>query len=442
MNGFLPPPTIIEQVRIVDPARAIDEIGTIIVEDGKIVAAGADARNQGHPNGAQIIDGSGLTAIPGLVDMRVHIGEPGAEHRETIRSAAAAAVAGGVTSLVMMPDTRPVIDDVALVEFVLRTMREIGTARIYPAAAITTALAGAQMTEIGNLRDAGAVLFTDGRKTIADAAVMRRAMTYARDFGALIDHASADSALTGSGVMNEGLLASLLGLPGIVREAELLPLERDLRLVRLTGARYHAAKISCAMSAAAIASAKAEGLDVTAGASINHLTLNENDIGEYRTFFKLAPPLRSEDDRRAMVNALADGTIDVICSDHDPQDVDTKRLPFAEAEDGAIGLETLLSAALRLHHAGDVPLMRLIDSLSTAPARRLGLNAGSLAPGAPADIAIVDLDEPFLLDATQLRSKSKNTPFEDARLTGRVQRTIIGGQTVFALHAANHGALA
>lgn len=423
---------VYHNARIVDPSRGLDETGTLIVTDGVITACGADARNQGMPESATTIDCAGLTLIPGLVDMRVHVEEPGGEHRETIASACEAAAAGGVTSIVMMPDTHPVIDDVALVEFVLRTARETGTVRVHPAAAITVGLAGAEMTEIGNLKAAGAVMFTDGRATIANAAVMRRAMTYARDFGAVIAHHTADEELIGRGVMNEGLFASLLGLPGIPREAELLPLERDLRLARLTGVAYHAAKISCAMSADAVRAAKGEQLDVTAGASINHLSLNENDVGEYRTFFKLAPPLRHEDDRLAMVEALRDGTLDIICSDHDPQDVDTKRLPFAEAEDGAVGLETMLSAALRLYHSDEVPLMRLIEAMSTAPARRLGLDAGSLAPGAPADFALVDLDAPFVLDPADLKSLSKNTPFDGARFSGRPVRTVVGGRTVFA----------
>ncbi len=422
--------TVITHARIVDPSRALDEIGTIIITDGRIAACGASEMNQGIPDGAEVIDGAGLVAIPGLVDLRTHVGEPGSEHRETIRSAALAAAAGGVTSFVMMPDTDPVIDDVALVEFVLRTAREIDLVRILPAAAITLGLKGSEMTEVGNLLAAGAVMFTEGRGTIANAAVMRRAMTYGRDFGALIAHCTTDADLAGHGVMNEGLFASLLGLSGIPREAELLPLERDLRLARLTGAKYHAAKISTAMSADAIARAKGEGLSVTAGVSINNVALNENDIGEYRTFFKLTPPLRHEDDRQAIIAALADGTIDAIVSDHDPQDVDTKRLPFAEAEDGAIGLETMLPAGLRLVHNGDLPLMRLVELMSTGPARIIGLDAGSLAPGRLADITLVDIEEPWVLDPARLRSLSKNTAFDEARFTGRVKQTIVGGRTI------------
>ncbi|WP_425418642.1 dihydroorotase [Oricola indica] len=423
---------VYRNARIVDPSRGVDEIGTLFVVDGKIAAAGARALNQGAPEGADVRDCTGLTIIPGLVDTRVFIGEPGGEHRETIASASAAAAAGGVTSLVMMPDTDPVIDDVALVEFVLRTARETPKTRIFPAAAITKGLKGSEMTEIGILLDAGAVMFTDGRQTIANAAVMRNAMRYARDFGAVIAHETQDANLSAGGVMNEGLFASWLGFSGIPREAELLPLERDLRLAALTGANYHAAKISTAMSADVIRTARDRGLAVSAGVSINHLSLNETDIGEYRTFFKLSPPLRHEDDRRAMVEALKDGTIDVIVSSHDPQDVDTKRLPFSESADGAVGVETMLSAGLRLVHNGDVSLSRLIEAMSTAPAKLIGIEAGTLAPGAAADFAIVDLDMPWVLDAESLHSRSKNTAFDGARFSGRVTETVVAGNRVYS----------
>ena len=425
--------TIFQQARIVDPSRGLDEIGSVIVGGKGIVAAGADALNQGAPEGAKIIDCAGKAIIPGLVDGRVFIGEPGAEHRETIASASLAAAAGGVTSIVMMPDTDPVIDNVALVEFVLRTARDTAIVNVFPAAAVTKGLEGREMTEFGLLREAGAVAFTDGRHTISNSLTMRRALTYARDFGAVIAHETQDRHLAGSGVMNEGLYASWLGLSGIPREAEAIPLERDLLLARLTRGRYHAAKISTGLSAAAIARAKADGADITAGVSINHLSLNENDIGEYRTFFKLSPPLRDEDDRQAMIAAVRDGTVDVVVSSHDPQDVDTKRLPFSDAADGAIGLETLLGVALRLHHNGEIPLLRLIEVLSTAPARLFGLPGGTLKPGANADLAVVDLDEPWIVQEQAIRSRSKNTCFEGARLQGRVLQTMVAGRTVFSM---------
>lgn len=424
--------TVFERARIVDPSRGIDEIGTVIVEGKKIVAAGKAALNQGAPAGAAIVDCAGKAIIPGLIDARVFIGEPGGEHRETIASASVAAAAGGVTSVIMMPDTDPVIDNVALVEFVLRTARDTAIVNIFPAAAITKGLAGREMTEFGLLREAGAVAFTDGRHTISSALVMRRALTYARDFGGVIAHETQDGDLASAGVMNEGLYASWLGLAGIPREAESIPLERDLALARLTRGAYHAAKISTEMAAQAVTRAKADQANVTAGVAIHNLSLNENDVGEYRTFFRLTPPLRAEEDRLAMIEAVKDGTIDIIVSSHDPQDVDTKRLPFADAAAGAIGLETLLGAALRLYHNGDVPLPRLIETLSTAPAKLFGLPGGSLKPGAPADLAVVDLEEPWIVSESGIRSRSKNTCFEGARLQGMVLQTLVAGRTVFS----------
>ncbi|MCO6177921.1 dihydroorotase [Ciceribacter sp. RN22] len=427
-------PLVLKNVRIVDPSRSIDEVGTIIVgADGRIAAAGADALNQGTPDGAEVRDCRGLTAVPGLVDARVFTGEPGAEHRETIASASRAAAAGGVTSFIVMPDTDPVIDDIALLEFVRKTARDTALVNVYPAAALTKGLDGVEMTEMGLLQEAGAVAFTNGRHGLHDTQVLRRAMTYAREFSAVIALEPKDKYLGADGVMNEGLLASWLGLSGVPKEAEIIPLERDLRIATLTRAKYHAAKISVPESAEAIRVARERGANVTCAVSINHLSLNENDIGEYRTFFKLSPPLRSEDDRMAMVEAIADGTVDIIVSSHDPQDVDTKRLPFSDAADGAIGLETMLSAALRLHHSGQVSLMRLIDAMSTRPARIFGLDAGTLKPGAPADITLIDLDEPWLVSKEAIVSRSKNTPFEDARFSGRAVSTYVRGRCAHSL---------
>ncbi|MBB3998743.1 dihydroorotase [Aureimonas pseudogalii] len=424
-------PVIVENVRILDPSRGLDAAGTLIAIDGVIAASGPDALNHGRPDDAEIVDGRGLLLIPGLVDARVFIGEPGGEHRETIRSVGRAAAAGGVTSILTMPDTDPVIDDVALAQFVMRTARETAAINVFPSAALTKGLAGREMTEIGILAEAGVPAFTDGRRTLANSGLIRRIMTYIRDFDALFMHETQDADLTGAGVMNEGLLASWLGLPGIPCEAEVIPLERDLRLAALTRCRYHAAKLSTALSLAAMRRAKVEGVHATAGVSINHLSLNENDIGEYRTFFRLSPPLRSEDDRQAMIDGLADGTIDIIVSSHDPQDADGKRRPFADAEAGAIGLETLLPAALRLHHSDRVPLARIVEAMTTAPAKLLKLDRGTLQVGRPADFALVDLDAPFLFDKSRIRSRSKNTAFENARFQGEVVRTVVAGRTVF-----------
>ncbi|MCV3764221.1 dihydroorotase [Rhizobium sp. TRM95796] len=423
--------TVLDRVRIIDPSRDMDEVGAIIIRDGVIAASGKDALNQGAPEGATIRNCQGLVATPGLIDARVFTGEPGGEHRETIASAGRAAAAGGVTSFIMMPDTDPVIDDIALVEFVRKMARDASPVRVYPAAALTKGLTGDEMTEIGLLKEAGAVAFTNGRQSLHNTQVLRRALTYARDFDAVIALEARDKYLGSEGVMNEGLLASWLGLSGIPREAEIIPLERDLRVAALTRGRYHAAQLSVPGSIEAVNIARERGARATCAVSINNLALNENDIGEYRSFFKLYPPLRSEDDRVGMVEALARGDIDIIVSSHDPQDVDTKRLPFAEAADGAIGLETLLSAALRLHHDGSVSLKRLIDALSTRPAQIFGLPGGTLKPGALADVTLIDLDEPWLCIKEDLISRSKNTPFENARFSGRAVATYVGGRQVF-----------
>ncbi|MCF1502777.1 MULTISPECIES: dihydroorotase [Afifella] len=424
-------PILLTNARIVDPARGLDSPGAVVVSDGRIVAAGPEAHNHGVPEGWEVVDCTGKTIIPGLVDMRVFVGEPGAEHLETLETASRAAAAGGVTTIVTMPDTDPVIDDPALVDFVLRRATHNALVHVHPMAAISKGLKGDELSEFGLLKDAGAVAFSEGRKSLRSAQVMRNALTYARDFDALIVHHTQDADLARAGVMNAGEVATRLGLPGIPREAETIMLDRDLRLAKLTRGRYHAAQLSCADSIAVLRQAKENGVGVTAGAAIAHLALNEGDIGSYRTFFKMSPPLRSEDDRQAMVAALADGTLDVIVSGHDPQDVEGKRQPFAEAADGAVGLETLLSVGLRLVHSGEVPLIRLIEAMATTPARLLGLPVGTLRPGAPADLAIVDLDKPWVVKEESLHSRSKNTCFEGARLTGRVVRTLVAGKTVY-----------
>ncbi|MGA0598796.1 dihydroorotase [Enterovirga sp. CN4-39] len=421
--------TVLTNARLVDPSTGRDGGGALLVRDGVIADVHWGAP-PAAPEGAQVVDCEGCVLAPGLVDMRAFVGEPGAEHRETLKSASEAAASGGVTTIVSMPDTNPVVDDPAIVDFLLRRARDTAVVQIHPAAAITKRLEGREMTEIGLLREAGAVAFTDGARGIASAGVMRRALTYARDLDALLMPHLQEESLVGSGVMNEGELASRLGLGGIPREAETLMLERDMRLVRLTQGRYHAAMISCADSVEILRRAKDAGLRVTCGVSVNNLALNENDVGDYRTFCKLSPPLRHEDDRQAVIQALAEGLIDVVVSDHNPQDVETKRLPFAEAADGAVGLETLLSASLRLVHEGSVTLPALLAALSTRPAEILGLPCGRLAPGAPADLVLFDIDRPYVLDKRDLRSRSKNSPFDEARLEGKVVATYVGGRCV------------
>jgi dihydroorotase len=425
------PSLLVENARIVDPASGLDAIGTLRVEDGRIahVAAGP---TRGFPPCTARVDAQGLLLTPGLIDMRVFTGEPGHEYRETLESAGRAAAAGGVTSFVLMPDTVPVIDDGALVDFLIRRARATSMVNVLPAAAITKGLRGEEITEFGLLKEAGAVCFAEGRRSIQSSALLRSAFAYAANFDLPVVHQPADSGLVGDGVMNEGYFATVLGLRGIPAEAETIPLARDLQLALLTGVRYHAAQVSTAGALALLAEAKARSPRLTCGVSINNLSLNDNDIGAYRTFFKLSPPLRSEDDRMAMVKGLRDGVIDVIHSDHDPQDSEVKRQPFAEASNGAIGLETLLAAALRLVHSGEVELMTVLRALTQRPAEILGLEAGRLAVGAPADFILVDLDYPWQVSEADFRSRSRNSCFEGARLAGKVMATYVAGERVFA----------
>lgn len=422
--------TYLHNASLIDPATLRQSPGAVLVRDG-LIADIAWGRAPAPPEEAEIIDCGGDILAPGLIDMQVFVGEPGFAHRETISSVTRAAAAGGVTTIVATPNSQPPADDPAVVDFLKRLARDKGRVRVLAAAALTKGLEGEEIAEIGLLLEAGAVASSNGPHSVRSALVMRRALTYARDFDALTIHCTLDADLAGEGVMNEGEFASRLGLPGVPREAEAIVLERDLRLVALTGARYHAALVTNRLSLDIIRRAKAEGLPVTCGASINHLTLNENDIGDYRTFLKLSPPLRGEDDRRALVEALAEGVVDVIVSDHVPQDVEMKRLPFAEAADGAIGVETMLSAGLRLVHAGDVSLPRLLQAMSARPAEILRLPQGRLASGAPADLIRLDPEEPFVLDRNALQSRSKNTPFDEAKLQGRVLRTMVAGETVY-----------
>jgi dihydroorotase len=426
-------PILLANARILDPSRDLDIVGDVLIADGVVREAKRGIGAAGVPEGTDVIDCRGKVVAPGLVDMRAFIGEPGAASRETLASASQAAAAGGVTTIVCQPNTSPAIDEPATVDFVLRRARDTAIVHVHPMAAITKGLEGKEMTEIGLLKAAGALAFTDCDKSITNAQVMRRALTYARDFDALIVHHTEDPDLTGDGVMNESEFASRLGLLGVPTAAETVMLERDLRLVSLTGGRYQAASVTCAESLEVLRRAKYAGLDVSAAASINHLTLNENDIGPYRTFLKVAPPLRAESDRKALVEGIASGVIDVIMSDHNPQDVETKRLPFAEAAPGAIGLETMLVAGLRLVHSGELQLMALLRALSTRPAQLLGLPGGTLRAGAPADLIVVDTDVPWVVDPNELKSKCKNTPYDEARMQGRVVRTIVAGRTVYEI---------
>jgi dihydroorotase len=423
-------PVLLVNARLFCPKSGRDEAGGLRIEDAIIADLGPHL-DAGVAGDAEIIDCENHLLIPGLIDMQVSTGEPGEEHRETLATASRAAAAGGVTTIICMPDTKPAIDDVSLVDFIERRARDTAIVHVHPMAAMTRGLAGKEMTEIGLLREAGALAFTDGKNTLANTHLMRNILSYAQDFGALIVHFTEDPDLAAAGVMNEGEVSANLGLPGIPTEAETIIIERDLRLAELTGGRYHAANISCAASLDVILAARRDKVKVTCGVSINHLTLNENDIGSYRTYFKIKPPLRPESDRRAMVEGVRNGDIDVIVSAHDPQDVDVKRRPFAEATDGALGLETLLPAALQLYHNGAIGLRPLLAAMTYRPAELLGLPGGRLAVGAPADLALIDLDMPWRVDAAALSSKSKNSPFDETVLQGRTMRSFVAGRCVY-----------
>ena len=414
-----------QNARLIDPEAQTDDAGTLTLRDGRIEAVNADA-----PAGAELIDCAGKCLAPGLIDWGVKIGEPGERHKESFRSAGLAAAAGGVTTMIVRPDTLPPIDTPESLEFVTRRAAD-APVHIRHMAALTRAREGREMVEMSFLQDAGAVAFTDGVRVVADTRLMSRCMTYARGLGALIVGHPQEPVLSKGTAATSGKFASLYGLPAVSPMAEVMGLDRDLALVAMTGARYHADQITVAASLPALRRARQAGLDVTAGISIHHLTLNEYDVGGYRTFFRFTPPLRPEDDRMAMIEAVAEGLIDVIASFHTPQDEESKRLPFAEAAPGAVGLQTLLPAAMRLYHSGGLSLPQLWRAMALNPARRLGLGAGRLAPGAPGDLVLFDPDAPFVLDRFTLLSKSKNTPFDGARMQGRVHGTWVDGRQVF-----------
>jgi len=413
--------------RLLDPLTGTDRIGDLLTEDEVIAALDPDI----DPGDAQVVDGTGYCLAPGLIDVRVFVQEPGAEHRETFATAGAAAAAGGVTTLITMPNTDPVIDDVALVQYVTRRARETSPVRIQPMAALTKGLDGRRLTEMGLLGEAGALAFTDGDRALGDALVMSRALSYARAFDALIVAHAEEPTLSAGGAMNQGEIATRLGLPGIPKAAETILIERDLRLVEITGGRYHVAQVTCAESIAAVAQAKQRGLPVTCGTAPHYFALNESAVAQYRTFAKTSPPLRAEADRQAVVAGLAAGVIDVICSSHHPQDPESKRRPFAQAAPGAVGLETMLAVALELVHRGDMAMLDVLATLTSSPARLLGLAGGRLAPGAPADLVLFDPAAPWLVDADKFRSKSKNSPFDERPLQGHAVRTVVAGRTVF-----------
>ncbi len=424
------PATAFINARLIDPASGRDEPGGLVVRDSEIADFGGHLRRTA-PDGADVIDCQGHVLCPGLIDCQVYTGDPGQEHRETLKTASFAAAAGGVTTIVCMPDTEPVIDQVALVDYVQRRARERAIVNVHIMGAVTKGLKGEELAEIGLLQRAGAVAFTNGKSSIANTRVMRNALLYAKDFDALIVHHTEDPYLTSGAAMNSGEVSTRLGLPGVNKIAEVIVVERDVRLVEITGGRYHASTISCEQSLDVIRRARARKLPVTCGVSINHLILNETDVGPYRTFFKVRPPLRSEEDRAALVRGVANGDIDVVVSSHDPQDADVKRRPFAEAADGAIGLETLVPAALRLVHNNEIGLMALLRALTVNPAKLLGLPSGRIEKGAPADLALIDLNASWVVDRDLLKARSKNAPLDEQKVQGRVLRTLVAGKTVY-----------
>ncbi|AEI94748.1 dihydroorotase [Roseobacter litoralis] len=420
-------PLNLVNARLVDPETGTISIGGLRIENGRIAER---LDKNARPDG-ETVDCNLKHLAPGIVDIGVKVCEPGERHKESYRSAGRAAAAGGVTTMVTRPDTTPAIDSPETLEFVTRRANQAAAVNVLPMAALTKGRAGREMTEIGFLMDAGAVAFTDCDRVVTDTKVLSRALSYARSLGALVIAHPQDPGLSAGAVATSGKFASLRGLPAVSPMAERMALDRDIALVEMTGARYHADQITCARALPALERAKQNGHDVTAGTSIHHLTLNALDVADYRTFFKLKPPLRDETDRLAVADAVRSGLIDVISSMHTPQDEESKRLPFEEAASGAVALETLLPAAMRLYHADLIDLPTLWRAMSLNPAKRLGLDSGRLAAGAPADLVLFDPDAPFLMDRTTLRSKSRNTPFDGSRMQGRVLATYVAGQRVY-----------
>lgn len=419
--------------RIMDPDSGYDGPGDIHIEDGVIADMGVDIFTEGVPAGFETIDAAGLILAPGLIDMRVITGEPGREAKETLASAGKAAAAGGITSIVVMPQTKPVIDDFALLDHLLRRGKDTSVVNVYAAGALTQGLDGNSMTEIGLLSDSGAVMFSNAEQPITDTRLMRRLLSYSSAFNAMIASRPIDRNLAPEGSAHESDFSSRLGLSSAPAISERIMIERDVALAELTGGRLLIDLISSAEGLAALRRAKARDLEVACSVSINHLALNEMDIGDYRTFAKLDPPLREETDRKALLAAVNDGTIDVIVSNHDPHPAGEKRLPFSEAASGAVGLELLLAAGLTLAIDEQIDLMAFLRAVTCGPANLLGLTAGRLSKGAPADIVLIDPAAPWVCEAEKLRSMSKNTPFDGRRLMGRAVKTFVNGELVFSL---------
>ena len=420
--------------RIIDPSQGIDEIGGLIVDaNGKIKAVGKKVNKENIPSKSEKIDLKSKVLIPGIVDMKVFVGEPGFEYKENFRSLSNAALSGGVTSVVSMPNTSPAIDNVSMVDFILRRGRDKSVINIFPAATLTRNMEGKLMTEFGLLSKKGIIGFTDATKTIQNSEIMSRIMNYASDLDVLVMQHPEDQELSKGRCISEGEISTRLGLQGIPDIAEKIIIERDLSLLGEYPCRYHISQLSSAKSVEVIKKYKKEGIKFSAGVSINNLSLNENDIGDFKTFMKVSPPLRKEDDRKALIKGIKDGYIDVIVSDHKPEDEESKRLPFAQAAEGSIGIETLLSLALELYHNQSLPLKKIIETITCNPARILKINKGNLKKGSDADLCIFDLNEPWKVDVSKLKSKSKNAAIENRKLQGKVLMTYLKGESVFSL---------
>ena len=431
MKNSIPGRVAYINARLLDPATGVNAPGDVLTEGDKIIEVGASLFSDDGPDGADVIDCAGACLAPGLVDIRMHTGEPGQEHKETLASAGRAAVAGGITSMVCLPNTKPVIDDMSVLEFIARRARQQGLAKVYCYGAITKGLEGNELAEMGLLAESGAVAFTDGLKSVANAQVMRRALDYAATFGFLIVQHAEEPSLAKGGMMNSGETATRMGLSGIPRQAEVIMAERDIRLVEMTGGTQHFAHLSTTEAIDAVRKAKAAGLPITCDTAPPYFSLNELAVGDYRTFAKLSPPLRTEEDRQAVIAGLIDGTIDVIASDHLPEDEESKRLPFAEAAFGGTGLETLLPVTLELVHNKQMDLLAAMALITDKPAKLMGLRAGRLAAGEAADLIVFDPGAGWKVTEDRLHSKSKNSPFDGRPVQGKVMRTVVDGRSVF-----------
>ena len=418
--------------RIIDPKNQIDEIGGLIIDSkGKIKAVGKKVANGNLPKNVEKIDLKKQVLMPGIVDMRVFVGEPGYEYKENFRTLSNAALSGGVTSVVSMPNTSPVIDNVSMVDFLKRRGRDKSKINIFPAASLTKNTEGKQMTEFGLLKHKGIVAFTDGTKTVQNPQLMARIMNFAAQSESLIIQHAEDRVLSEGGLINEGEISTRLGLKGISFLAEKIIVERDLSFLEEYICRYHISQISSEKTVSVIKKAKDEGIIFSTGVSINNLSLNENDIGDFKTFLKLSPPLRTEKDRKALIQGINDGVIDVIVSDHKPEDEESKRLTFAKAATGASGIETLLSLTLELFHNESIKLSKLIASITSNPAKILRIDKGDLQKGKDADLCVVDINKPWVVNKDKLKSKSKNTPVENRKLQGQILKTFIKGELAY-----------